>query len=675
MASPSSAVLCAVVALVFWTALGFPVVCRLLPRSLALPFAPLAGWAMHSVVALPVFFVVPFSGIAIVGVALLALAAAWYAARFVPACEERDPARVPSWAYLAAALLAVTVAAAILPKHVGDAVILSDQVFDHAKVAMVDDMARLGLPPGNPFIAHDGSAGRLTYYYLLHFSAAELTRLLPVNGWEADIAMTFFAAFTSLAAMMGLAVRFAGRASAAGWVVAVAASSSSRVLLVGLFGGPALDAWFQAPGGFGDWLFQAPWSPQHLIATSCVLFAVLTMNRLAARPAVATAVVLALTFAAAFESSTWVGGIVLPLVVVVVAPLVVLRGAKGHRTKFVALLVLAAAASVAFAWSFLVDQYASSVLRDQGFPVALHPAEVLGPRVPESLRGLFDAPAFWLLMLPVAMSAAYIPGVIVLFRSLSGRGEAAARTPTAHAFAAVGLVALAIAWLLASTIAVNNDLGWRAALLGCAVLIVFAAVGLARWMATRQRGLVALALIALVVGLPEAVLQIARNVTGHAQPEGRFFAEMPALWSRVRAHTAIDERVANNPRGFEHMTPWPVNIAWSLLADRRSCYAGWELTQVFTAIPHDRLRAIDDRFVRVFAGEGSADDVRQMADEYDCAAVVITAHDGAWAKDPFAISPSYVLVEEDSTRWRIYRRRQGSTGTSGTADGPADERH
>ena len=43
---------------------------------------------------------------------------------------------------------------------------------------MVEDMARLGLPPGNPFFAHDGSSGRLSYYYLLHFSSAELTRLL-----------------------------------------------------------------------------------------------------------------------------------------------------------------------------------------------------------------------------------------------------------------------------------------------------------------------------------------------------------------------------------------------------------------------------------------------------------------------------------------------------------------
>ena len=669
MVSLPDVVICAVVALAAWTALGWPVTRRVLPGGLALPFAPLAGWALHSVLALTVFSLaptlVPFSRAGIAFVTAAGVAIGWIVLRVdrssgrritEPDADDR-PARVAWLAWVAAAVVAVAIAAAILPKQVGDAVILSDQIFDHAKISMVDDMARLGMPPGNPYIAHDGSSGRLSYYYLLHFSAAELMRLLHVGGWEADIAMTFFAAFTSLAAMMGLAVRFAGRASAAVWVVAVAASSSSRVLLEWLFGGPALDAWFEAPGGFGGWLFQAPWSPQHLISTSCVLLAVLMMTRLAARPTIATAVVLALVCAAAFESSTWVGGIVLALVAVVVAPLALLRGAKAHRTRFVALLALAAAVTVVFAWPFLVDQYASSVLRNKGFPIALRLPDVLGPQVPAAWRRSLDAPAFWLLLLPVAMSAAYIPGVIVLFRSLAGRGEPDARTPTAHAFAATGLVALAIAWLLASTIADNNDLGWRAGLLGCAVLIVFAAVGLSRWIAMRQRGLAALALIALVVGLPETVLQVDRNVTGHAQPEGRFFAQMPAMWSQVRAHTAVDERVANNPRGFESMTPWPVNIAWSLLADRRSCYAGWELTQVFTAIPHDRLRAIDDQFTRVFAGEGNADDVRRMATDYDCAAVAVTAHDGAWTKDPFATSAYYALVEEDAPRWRIYRRR------------------
>ena len=650
MASTSSAVFCALVALVFWTALGYPIVRRLLSPALALPFAPLAGWALHSVVALPIFFFVPFSATTIALVAALGLGIAWAVPR--DDATERDPSRISPWALLAAAILALACAAAILPKQVGDAVILSDQIFDHAKISMVNDMARLGLPPGNPYFAHDGGSGRLSYYYLLHFSSAELTRLLHVSGWEADIAMTFFAAFTSLAAMMALAVKFSGRASASLWVVAIAASSSSRLLLDWVVGGPALDAWFESPGGFGGWMFQAPWVPQHLISTSCVLLAVLLMSRLATRPNVAATLVLALVAAAAFESSTWVGGIVFALVAVVVVPLLFFHIERSSRLRFVIALAVTALVTIALVSPFLIDQVASSRLRHTGFPIALRLSGVLGPSVPEAWRAWLDGPAYWLLLLPVAMSAAYLPGIAMVVRTLTGRNALASRM-----LAVVALVSLTIAWLLVSTIADNNDLGWRAALLGASALTVFAAMGLARWTAEGRRVVVALAIGALLIGLPESWLQVHRNFAGHDQPHGHFFAQMPAMWQKVREHSAIDERVVNNPRGFKDMTPWPVNIAWSLLADRRSCYAGWELAQVFTAVPHDRLRTIDALFVRVFAGDGTPDDVKQMATAYDCSLAVVTSQDGAWTRDPFATSPFFALVDEDAARWRIYRRR------------------
>ena len=37
--------------------------------------------------------------------------------------------------------------------------------------------------------------------------------------------------------------------------------------------------------------------------------------------------------------------------------------------------------------------------------------------------------------------------------------------------------------------------------------------------------------------------------------------------------------------------------------------------------------------------------------------IVVTAQDGAWAKDPFAASPHYELVETKNGEWRIYRRK------------------
>ena len=50
----------------------------------------------------------------------------------------------------------------------------ADPIFDHSKSAIVDAMARLGVPPVNPVFGEFGAPGRLAYYYLWHFSAAEV---------------------------------------------------------------------------------------------------------------------------------------------------------------------------------------------------------------------------------------------------------------------------------------------------------------------------------------------------------------------------------------------------------------------------------------------------------------------------------------------------------------------
>ena len=127
---------------------------------------------------------------------MLALAASFYAIRAHRGVFVRRPSvEVPAWAYGIAAPLALLPTIAILPKETSDGIALAGPVFDHAKAAITDDIARLGLPPGNPFF---GAAGeRLPYYYLWYFGAAQLTRVLGISGWEADAAMTWFTAFTS----------------------------------------------------------------------------------------------------------------------------------------------------------------------------------------------------------------------------------------------------------------------------------------------------------------------------------------------------------------------------------------------------------------------------------------------------------------------------------------------
>jgi hypothetical protein len=661
MPSTLDAAWAALAALVFWTAVAYPLLRRCLPHATALPFAPIAGWAIHSVIALPLFYAIPFTRLDVGLVAVIALIAAWSIARFdrssrasrYPSSDASREVRIPRTAWLAAFVVAAICAAAILPKHVDGAIFLSDAIFDHSKVSMIDEMARSGLPPINPYIEHDGGSGRLAYYYLLHFSGAELVVLFGVDGWEADIAMTFFAVFTSLAAMMAIAVRFGERASAAWWVALFAISDSARRVLIDVFGAGPVDRWLQPPGGFQGWLFQTSWVPQHLASTTCVLLALMLMIRLGERPALLPALVLGLVVAAGFESSTWVGGVVFAVCAAVVVPW--LMWCSTRRARFATVLAVAGALALLFAWPFIVAQLGASSARHAGLPIALQPQEVIGDAMTAKLRALFDLPAFWLLMLPVEIGAAYVIGIGALITTL--RRRASTDRTAIVALATATVAALGCAWLLVSTLAVNNDLGWRAMLLASCLLIVFAGIGMARWIEARRWWPIGIALAFFAAGFPETIAQAQRDVAGHRKDDSALFAAAPTLWARVRDFAGVDDRIANNPLAMRSLTPWPINLPWSLLADRRSCYATWELTQVFSSIPHDRLHAIDDQFVRVFAGRGDAGDVRDLATVYDCRVIVVTPEDGAWSHDPFRDSPWYELVDEQADRWRIYRRR------------------
>jgi hypothetical protein len=300
----------------------------------------------------------------------------------------------------------------------------------------------------------------------------------------------------------------------------------------------------------------------------------------------------------------------------------------------------------------LHDQLA--VAAGKGSPVALHFYPVLAPDFSASLHAALDPPGFWLVLLPIELSAVYVMGVMALTLPFSPHKFQDDRL-VVRALAALAFASLAVCWLLTSTLADNDDLGWRAILPAAMALTALAAAGMSWWMAARARIAVTAAGVAVAAGLPGGIHLISSDVTGWASPVARQFAAAPELWAAVRRHAGPGERVGNNPLFLAAMTPWPVNISWALLGDRRSCYGGREVALVYTTLGPQRVDEIDTQFINVFAGTGSAADVRDLAATYDCRVVVVTAADGAWASDPFAASPYYRLAEERAEQWRIYR--------------------
>ena len=671
MASLSSSALCGLLALLLWTSLGWLINRRLaLGRDIALPLAPVVGWATQSAVSLALNSAMGFSIAAILAAAalmtVLALAPRPWKVGHVEE-DARNQAGSPAPAiflYLAAAIVALLPAAAVLPKAIANGVILAGPIFDHSKIALINEILRSGLPPANPFFARDGGSGHISYYYLWHFSAAQLARLTGASGWEADIGLTWFSAFASLMTMCGLSLRLSRRRLPAILVLVFSVLGSVRPVLVGIFGEEPLHAVLKHGSGLAGWLFQTSWSPHHVVAAACAVVTVLLLVELALRPSIFTTLILALLLAAGFQSSIWVGGITLALCGAVVVVLLLSRIDARQRRFFVVACLAGATGAVLLSLPLILSQLQEQATRGAGLPITIHPAPVLGVLFPPALRHILDIPAYWVILLPIEFPLVFVPGLIGLHQIARASDGDQRQSLTIQAFAALCLGSLCCSWLLLSTIGDNNDLGWRAVLPGLFILTIASSIAASQWLVARTARRISIPaaglLVAFAATLPDTLRNISGNLLGHATPEAEAFAESPALWATLRKYTTAQTRIANNPAYLQAVTPWPINISWALLADRRSCFAGNELAIAFASLPAQQRLDVSALFLRVFDGTGSPEDVSRLYHDYGCRAAVVTPQDGAWDRDPFADNSLFRLAETEDGKWRIYVAANGN---------------
>ncbi|WP_422029789.1 hypothetical protein [Reyranella sp.] len=646
MASFEHAFLAAAAMVLVWTWIGVPVAVRLFAGAGALLLAPALGFAIHVVVALPAFRLIGMGRGAVVAVTAACVVGAVLAMRGQKGAVRWPPVSL-AVAVVLAALLACVPAASVLPKATSEGVTLSASIFDHSKIAMIDGMARSGVPPLNPFVHEAGTPDRLAYYYLWHFGAAVFAVLTGASGWEADAALTWFTGFASLLLMIGLALRLGAGRAAPFLVLVLAASASVRSLLDALPFASVL----KAASGLGGWLFQTAWAPQHLASASCVVLACLALVRLAEGGGWLAALLFGLLAAAGYQTSIWVGGVTFAVAAFAIALFLLLSLEPQRRAGFAVTVGAAGALALLLSLPFLLDQASVAAARGGGFPLALSAVEVLGAPVTATLRAWLDVPAYWLVYLPVEFASFYVAGSIGLWMFVKERRAAA--MPLALLVAA----SLAVAGLLRSTVAWNNDLGWRAVLPALLLLVPIAAAAISRGSTVSSRIAGVFAAAGVILALPYTLELAREDLFASPTPSERAFADAPALWQAVQRHASMDERVANNPAFLADATPWPVNISWALLGNRLSCYGGDDLAIAFAAAPAPSRAATRDLFDRVFAGMAKPGDVRALAERYGCDVIVLVPQDGAWARDPFTSGDVYRPVEAQDG-WRIYRRVQ-----------------
>jgi len=97
--------------------------------------------------------------------------------------------------------------------------------------------------------------------------------------------------------------------------------------------------------GFGGWLFQTSWAPQHVASAMCVVLACVLLAQLTLQRGWLLPAVIGLVAAAGFESSVWVGGIAFALAAAAIGLYGLSRSPAGQRGAFI--LGLAAAAVLA----------------------------------------------------------------------------------------------------------------------------------------------------------------------------------------------------------------------------------------------------------------------------------------------------------------------------------------
>jgi hypothetical protein len=376
------------------------------------------------------------------------------------------------------------------------------------------------------------------------------------------------------------------------------------------------------------------------------VLAVLLLEQLARRPALAPTVVLGGLAAVGYASSLWVGGVTFALCASGASLALIARADPGLRRSFLVAVVAAGVVALAIILPLVLEQLHSAAARQDTTPFLLSPFLVLGPAIPQGIRGLLDVPAYWLILLPIELPVTCILGAI---------GAWHLRKVADVPILAAAIASLATGGLLISNVGGNNDLGWRAVLPGIIILTAFAAAYFARSLADRRTSVVAGGIALLLLSLPDGLYTLHNNAFGFLSRDAARFRDAPDLWAAVRQQTKPDERVASNPRMTIDLTPWPITLSWALLSDRRSCFAGDELVLVFSRLPLQKRQEASALFDRVFAGAARDTDLSALTRDFRCRVIVLTPEDGAWGRDPFAANSSFVRVAEVEGKWRIYR--------------------
>ncbi|MCV6637909.1 hypothetical protein [Candidatus Albibeggiatoa sp. nov. NOAA] len=678
----------------FWFGLPGLVVMRLL--GLVRHTLSLHNWLIAPALGLSTFGSFSLLVASLVGFNFIALVVSWLVFLIGIHLWQTRITQVsppPSWSLssltsfnllVVAALWAVMPTLNIYPFVHQDALFVGVEIFDHAKVAVVDAIAREGVLPLNPYYAPEGERILLLYYYLWHFLAAQLKLLLGVSGWQAEVAMNGFTAFASLSFLIALAgLCNQKRAAIAAWLVILLAflGPPADILMIVLskgvhyfIGYPQVDG--KTVHALEQLWLQAAWVPQHVLSALNIVVLLFLISRLllSIHLQLSYAVVIGLTAATGFGASTWVGGIamVIALPALGIAGLSLLLP-KQHYFSAIKTAIIAVIIAAIVSIPSLISQTSgpSAVESQLPFGFGLYPSTNLFTKEPY-FGYIMHIILFWLQFLPLVLGVGYVIGMMTLFLRK-------ADTPEVRHFHYLSLGAVMGFFLIVlflQSIFWNNTFGWRTVLVPVMLLLVWGAVGLAdfldrdminksswwlhkllhRW----QLGLLSLMMMGIMLGListariyhlPDPVSYPASNE--EMQVRQSFFKQYE-IWKKVREFVKPDELVQVNPDGYLTLTTWPATLPYALFADRSIAYANIEYSTVFAyRYDAEQNRETYHLMQNIFSADPQVESLQKLRDVFKVKAMLVDKFDPVWSTDKIEQSGIYKIVYADAD-FRIY---------------------
>lgn len=576
------------------------------------------------------------------------------------------------WLSLVAAIWALLPTINIYPAVYQEGLFVNGHIFDHMKIAFIDGITREGLPLMNPFYAPGGERIPLIYYYAWHFLGAQIKTLSCVSGWQAEVALSWLTSFSIVSFLAALAVRISGRL----W-------AGFALLLFALIGQPA-DVLPRILGArWGNWVgyppihpvevlwIQLSWAPQHVFAALCSVLLLFLTARAIFMPHLCWcyAGIIGLIAAVGFGASVWVGGVALLLVLFPL--LFTLWYSRLELKHWWGPLLLALGVCVVFAWPVL-SSVASGPSLAVGFPLAFklfHATKLFGVDAP--LHLVANIVLFWLQFLPLCFGIVYVLGIFTVTVYKSHEQE----TQLFKYLSIVVIVAdlLAVQWV--QSVVVNNDFGWRTAVVPFMLLLVWAAVALAdlprvfmQWrsgslMLHARPVVIPLIWIGITVGMAASFYvwvwpqphPLYRSPSKKDLTWHRDFFRQREAWAAVRRYTGPNDLVQNNPDTYATVvTPWPAPAPVSLFADRPVAYTDPESVNVFAHSYSKAQKSAQEKAVHaLFVTQPEPAALLYARDTLRIKALLVDLRDPVWHSQAIEHSGIYRLVEE-TQQFKVY---------------------